>query len=80
MNPHHPHSKLEHLAQAQTTAQQQTHEQQQTIEFATAEEMIRHDAAQVPVPPAVTERLRKSVAAEPRPQRPWWQRWLGQPG
>jgi hypothetical protein len=78
MTPHHPHSKLQHVAQEQLVSPQllEEQQQQQTLEFATAEEMIRYDAANVAVPPAVTERLRKSVNAEAPAARSWWQRWL----
>jgi len=81
MNQPNSHSKLQHLTQDQLVSEQHTQEQQQqqTLEFATAEEMIRHDATQVPVPPSVTERLQQSIRAEPAP-RSWWRRWLGQPG
>jgi hypothetical protein len=82
MNPQNPHHKLNQLSQDQNVCEQQTQEQQQqqTLEFTTAEEMIRHDAAQVAVPPSVMERLQQSIRAEPAPPRPWWRRWLGQPG
>jgi hypothetical protein len=45
-------------------------------EFATAEELLRHDAAQTEVPPAIAERLTQSIAKLPQPPRSWWQRWL----
>lgn len=52
--------------------------QQATVrEFATVEELIRADAGQTPVPPAVTERLNKSLRREPPPARSWWQRITG---
>lgn len=43
-------------------------------EFATTDELLRHDAAQTEVPPIVAERLSKSIEALPRPSRSWWQR------
>jgi len=43
-------------------------------EFATAEELLRHDAAQTQVPPVIAERLSKSIEGLPRPSRSWWQR------
>lgn len=45
-------------------------------EFATAEEVLRADAAQTTVPPAVTQRLNESIRQEPKP-RSWWQRFTG---
>ncbi len=66
--------------------QQQTHQEaaeslqtQQTQagqEFASVEKLIRHDAQNTPVPPALTERLHKSVALEPSPARSWWRKFL----
>lgn len=56
---------------------QNTHSQQSTArEFATAEELLRHDAAQTQVPPVIAERLTQSIAKLPQPPRSWWQRWL----
>jgi hypothetical protein len=45
-------------------------------EFATAEELLREDASQIQVPPAVEQRLDKSIQREPEPARTWWQRVL----
>jgi uncharacterized protein YprB with RNaseH-like and TPR domain len=56
---------------AQTAANQAT-----AREFATAEELLRHDAAQTQVPPVIAERLTQSIAKLPQPPRSWWQRWL----
>jgi len=46
-------------------------------EFASAEEMLRVDAAQTQVPPVIVQRLNESISREPRPVAPWWKRWLG---
>jgi hypothetical protein len=46
-------------------------------EFASAEEMLREDASQTVVPPAIAERLSQSIQNEPRPERSWWKRLLG---
>lgn len=43
-------------------------------EFATTNELLQHDAAQIEVPPVVAERLSKSIEGLPRPSRSWWQR------
>ena len=45
-------------------------------EFATAEELLRHDAGLTAVPPAIAERLARSVQQLPRRAPSWWQRWL----
>jgi hypothetical protein len=60
--------------------QQQTEEhaaQQSAREFATVEEMLRHDAIHTPVPPAIAYRLRESIGRAPRPARSWWRRFFG---
>ncbi|HEX5220895.1 MAG TPA: hypothetical protein VFZ59_15100 [Verrucomicrobiae bacterium] len=43
-------------------------------EFATTDELLRHDAAQTEVPPVIAERLSKSIEGLPGPARSWWQR------
>ncbi|HWD91014.1 MAG TPA: hypothetical protein VG938_01565 [Verrucomicrobiae bacterium] len=43
-------------------------------EFSTVEELLRFDAAQTPVPSGIVERLQKSSADLPKPNRPWWQK------
>lgn len=62
-----------------TLAQQALHTAQLHAghEFASVEEMLRHDHAQTEVPPVVAERLKQSIAQEPTPARPWWRRWFG---
>lgn len=47
-------------------------------EFASVEELLRHDAKQTSVPPAIAQRLNRSLQNEPCPPRSWWRRWLGQ--
>ena len=65
------------------TSQQQEHlshaQMQQTTarEFATAEEALREDIRQTVVPPAVENRLNKSIEGLPKPGRPWWKRLIG---
>jgi hypothetical protein len=43
-------------------------------EFSTVEELLRFDAAQTPAPSGIAERLQKSSADLPKPNRPWWQK------
>jgi hypothetical protein len=56
---------------------QETGREQTAVEFANPETMLRYDAAQTAVPPALAERLSHSVENEPRPARCWWRRLLG---
>lgn len=68
------------------TTQHTTEEQQQAAlgqqqaqagqEFASVEEMLRHDALHTPVPPSIGRRLEKSLK-EQEPPVSWWRRWLG---
>jgi hypothetical protein len=51
--------------------------EQTAVEFANAETMLRYDAAQTVVPPALAERLRHSVENEPKPPLCWWRRLFG---
>ena len=74
MNPR----KLEH----QHSQEQQTGKEKRTtqtgagLEFSSVEDAIRHDAAQVELPPAIAERLRNSIQQEqPTCALPWWKRW-----
>jgi hypothetical protein len=66
-----------------STGQQQDHSAEtQTVkttaqQFDTAEQLLRYDAAQTPVPPEIARRLNQSVAESPPPRRPWWRRIFG---
>lgn len=65
----------------QQTATEQVHTTQgETVrEFATPEELLRHDRGQTVVPPDIAERLGETLAAEPPPpaeKKPWWKRLL----
>jgi hypothetical protein len=73
-----PHSKLSH-EQQHTEQQAGAHEtrQQAGQEFASADELIRFDAAQTAVPPQIAGRLKQSAASLPPPRRPWWKSLLG---
>ena len=62
--------------QSQQAAEQQT-QQTASGEFASAEEVLRYDAAQTSVPPEIAERLKKTAADLPAPKRSWWKRWFG---
>jgi hypothetical protein len=69
-------NKLSPEQQQKQTAEQQT-QQSPAREFATAEELLRYDAAQTMVPPGIAQRLQQSVGELPRPRRSWWQRLFG---
>jgi hypothetical protein len=44
-------------------------------EFATVEDMLRHDALHTPVPPTIAHRLAESIG--PAQPRSWWRRFFG---
>ena len=69
-------NKLQHEAAQQMAAQQQT-QPQTAREFATVEDMLRHDALHTPVPPAIARRLQGAIGQIPPPARGWWRRWFG---
>lgn len=64
-------------SQEQAQLSETKSQQMSAREFASAEELLRHDASQTTVPPAVAERLSQSIQKEPKPERSWWQRLLG---
>jgi hypothetical protein len=65
-----------HLSQEQQQLATKSSQELTPTEFATAEELLRHDTAQTDVPPVIAERLSKSIEGLPRPSRSWWQRIL----
>lgn len=75
MEPDKPSSRL---AQQQQAHQEINAAQGQTgLEFRTAEELIRHDAAQTIPPERLARRVQDSVNREGVPPRSWWRRWFG---
>jgi hypothetical protein len=77
MEPKPPSSRLAQQ-QAETLDQQQQAKQATAKEFATAEELIRHDAARTSPPPTLEDRVKQSIATEPPPEpKAWWKRLLG---
>jgi hypothetical protein len=67
------------LSQQQQHAEAQQTQPQAGQEFASAEELLRFDAAQTAVPPEIGEKLKRSAASiPPTPRRPWWKNLLGQ--
>lgn len=64
--------------QEEQTAEQQTANQNQNLrEFASVEDLLRHDISQTTPPPAIAERLQASLKAEPPPKSSWWRRLFG---
>jgi len=71
--------------QSKHTSHEQTHDQEQHTQsqqsagrdFASVEEALREDRAQVTVPPEVEQRLSKSIKNLPQPGKPWWKRLMG---
>ena len=64
--------------QNQELAAQHQAAQNAVQEFSTVEELLRHDVAQTTPPASIAQRLQKSSADFPRPNRSWWQKLFGQ--
>lgn len=65
------------LSQEQEQAAQHQTQQPAAREFASAEELLRYDAAHTTVPPEIARRLQQSTADLPPPKAAWWKRWFG---
>jgi len=65
---------IKHTSQEQEQVSGTKSQQTSAREFQTAEELLRFDAAQTPVPPRIAERLRESTAELPKPKPGWWKR------
>lgn len=74
MKPHS--SRLQQEQKEQTVEAQQAQQETAAREFASAEEVLRFDAAQTEVPESVKSRLAESLEKEPKPEPPasWWRR------
>jgi hypothetical protein len=71
-------SKLTPQEQQQLAAEQQQTQAAAAQEFASVEDMLRHDALRTPVPPTIAYRLEESVKQLPPPSsRGWWRRFFG---
>lgn len=69
--------KLEQRQKEQTAETRQQEERTAAREFASAEELIRFDAAQAEVPERVKTRLEESIQREPPPKpEPFWRRFF----
>jgi hypothetical protein len=70
--------KLTSEEQTQQRLTEEQTQQQSALEFASVEEMLRHDALHTPVPPIIASRLKESIGQLPSPPpRSWWRRLLG---
>jgi hypothetical protein len=66
----------EQQQEAQSAEQQKT--QAEAQEFATPEELLRHDALHTVVPPKIGYRLQESLEqSAPPPPQGWWRRLFG---
>jgi hypothetical protein len=71
-------NELTHKEQDQLAAEQRQTQSSSSLEFASVEEMLRHDALHTPVPPTIEHRLAESVRdLPPPPARGWWRRFFG---
>jgi hypothetical protein len=52
-------------------------ESERALQFATVEDLLRHDALHTPVPPRIAHRLEESIGKSAPPLRPWWRRFFG---
>jgi len=59
--------KLQHQQKVEQTSH--VDQRRQTEVLTTAEEVLRADARQTAVPPAIAARLKDSIAKEPRPRK-----------
>ena len=68
--------KLQHRTIEEARHEHDHHsEEKHTVrEFAEVEDLLRHDAAQTPLPPQLEERLKGSIAATGVRPLPWWRR------
>lgn len=67
-------TRLQQQQKEELAAHERT-KQQAAREFATAEELLRFDAAQTQVSPVVAQKLAESLKQEPKTGG-WWRRWL----
>ena len=71
-------NKLTQKEQELLAAEQQQAQVSSAQEFASVEEMLRHDALHTPVPPTIAHRLAESVKGlPPGAAKAWWRRFFG---
>jgi hypothetical protein len=69
-------TKLKSQEQEEQVVGQQSQEQS-AIEFATPEDMLRHDALHTPVPPSIAHRLQQSLNQTAPAAQSLWRRLFG---
>lgn len=63
--------------EASAELHQQRKQEVETREFSSVEELLRHDAKKIVVPPEVASKLNQSIAGLPKPaEKPWWRRFF----
>ena len=79
MNPDHTNLRQQHRAEQSSTQEQfqNSQSQAQAKEFATVDDLLRYDSERNPVPPEVADRLGHTLAAEPKPEKPWYKKLFG---
>jgi hypothetical protein len=71
-------TKLTEQEQEQLAAGREQMQSSSAREFASVEELLRHDALHTPVPPNIPYRLEASVKElPPASSRAWWRRFFG---
>ena len=71
-------TKLTPQEQEQLAVKQQQTQSSSGRDFASVEELLRHDALHTPVPPTIAYRLEESVKQlPPTSSRGWWRRFFG---
>ena len=73
-------TKFESTGQQIQSGTEQQAQSSSALEFATADEMLRYDAAHTPVPGSIIQRLQKSAEGIPPPARSWWRRLFRRSG
>ncbi len=63
--------------QDQVEVQQEQVQSASVHEFATPEDLLRHDALHTPVPPTIVHRLEESINKPSPGAASWWRRLLG---
>jgi hypothetical protein len=67
------------LSQEHQSAETRHSQAQGGKEFSSAEELLRFDAAQTPVPTGIAQKLKRSAQnVAPAQPRPWWKNLFGQ--
>lgn len=70
--------KLRHTHQEELASEQEHRQKIEAKEFATVEELLRHDANETVVPPEIAIKLDRSIVGKPGSQpKTGWRRFFG---